>query len=481
MPTPRHRGPRERTVLAGLLLIALGSVVLAAATLGGPQSASAATAVPKASCKRIDPNLVRGLCLQYVARSGVGYTWIGSYRADDGKVFFCIDYLYDSRIVSRAPVVGTEDLENQLGARIGGAEVAALNYLISTWAPHGSTGTDDHDAAIALIIREVMSDSVRVDGTVVYRPGLKVGGSVAAPVGGLSGGVLGLARSLWAKASRYAGPGQLVLTGPANARVELGDTQEYRVAVVSASAHAIPGLEVSFRCSGPIRCPRAVTTATSAVTVPVTPTAVGVATIRATVSAPAGDGKLLQLTSWRTHAGRYATDNGVQRGWIGQRNTATARAAVEARIVKVPPPPRLPQRNRPSLHTAVPAGHVLVGGAVHDVVAVGGLPDGASVRVGWTLLGPLASRGDSCAGLDWSRAPALARGSFVVEHDGRYATEPVHVRVPGCLTFAETLAATATTSTVTSPPGQPSETVLVTRPRIPVVPEVPSGPARGGR
>ena len=50
-------------------------------------TASAATAVPKASCKRIDPNLVRGLCLRYVARSGVGYTWIGIILIIVGLLF----------------------------------------------------------------------------------------------------------------------------------------------------------------------------------------------------------------------------------------------------------------------------------------------------------------------------------------------------------------------------------------------------------
>lgn len=592
MPTPRHRAPRPRSILLSILLVVLGSTVLTVASPGGPPTAAAAVPVAKSACSRIDPNLVNGLCLQYVASGRTAYTWIGSYRADNGKVFFCIDYLYDSRIVARAPVVGTDRLQNQLGRSIGDAEVAALNYLISTWAPHGSTGSNQRDAAIALIIREVMSDGIRPDGTVVYPRHLRVGGTVAAPTGGLPGPVLELARTMWHQASRYRGPGRLVLTGRGSGMLELGDSRQYRVSVESATRHPIPGLTVRFSCSGPIRCPRPVITKTEPVAVTVTPTDLGRAVIKARAWAPDGDGKLLRMTTWRTHGGSTASDHGVQRGWIAQRNSTVAQDSVQARIVKGTPtvttrtsaavasprteladevtvsglpsgseqqvtatlfgplpsapdgdsctdevkagqvtfvvdhngtvttptlqvdqpgyyvwtesmpgddltnpvttpcgiveettvvkqPPVTPRP--PTVHTVASASHLLVGDPVHDLVTVADLADGVSVEVGWTLLGPLAPRGGSCAGLDWAGAPALASGSFTADHSGSYTTRPTRVRVPGCLTFTEHLPATPAGPAVDTTPGETSETFLVTRPVVPVVPEIPSGPARGGR
>jgi hypothetical protein len=593
MSTPRHRALRRRSLIASLLLVLVGSLVLTFFSPGGPPMASAATEVPKSACTKFDPNLVNGMCLKYTAKSGTGYTWIGSYRADDGKVFFCIDYLYDSRIVSSAPVVDTDPLINQLGRRIGHDEVAALNYLISTWAPHGSTGSNERDAAIALIIREVMSDAVRPDGTVVYKPGLKVGGTVAAPTGGLSGGMLTTARAMWSDASRYRGPGTVRLDGPKNGELTLGETQEYRVSVLSAGHRPIPGLKVSLACYGPITCPSSVTTRTSAVTVKVTPSAVGKASIKATTSAPSGVGKLLRLDGWHTHGGSTAADAGVQRGWIGQRNRSAAEAKVEAQIVKGTPTvttrtsaatalpgtalsdlvtvtglpsgstqqviatlfgpfgsqpdaeactertragqvtfpvtkngtvttptvsveepgyyvwtesmpgddltnpvttacgiaeettvvqkPRTRAPRTPAVHTVASARHVLVGDPVHDQVTVGGLLAGSVVTVGWTLLGPVAPVHGSCHDATWSSAKVLASGSFRASHNGRYRTEPVKVRVPGCVTFVERLAATATTAAVRTRAGEAAETVLVTRPPTPVVPEIPSGPFVRGR
>ncbi|RNL78232.1 hypothetical protein [Nocardioides marmorisolisilvae] len=593
MPTPRHRALRQRSIIVSVLLVLLGSLVLTFASPGGPPFASAATEVSKTTCKKFDPNLVNGMCLKYTAKSGTGYTWIGSYKADNGKVFFCIDYLYDSRIVSSASVVDTNPLMNQLGKKIGAAEVAALNYLISTQAPNGSTGSDGKDAAIALIIREVMSDAIRPDGTVVYKPGLKVGGTVAAPTGGLSGSMLTIARSMWDDASRYRGPGTLVLDGGKQTQIELGDTQEYQVSVLSAGHHPIPGLKVSLACYGPITCPSSVTTKTSAVTVKVTPTAVGQASIKATTSAPSGNGELLRLDGWHTHGGSTAADNGVQRGWIGQRNRTAAEAKVETEIVKGTPtvttrtsaPTALPGTSladlvtvsglpsgstqqvtatlfgpfpsrptaqsctaeaktgevtfqvakngtfttptvkiddpgyyvwtesmpgddlanpvttpcgiadettvverpktlaprRPTVHTVASSQHVRVGDPLRDLVDISGLTAKSEITVGWQLLGPVAPRSGSCARLSWSKAKVAASGSFKAPRDGRYLTTAVKVGVPGCFTYTEHVAATTTTTAVRTKPGEASETVLVTRPATPVVPEIPSGPASRGR
>jgi hypothetical protein len=135
----------------------------------------------------------------------------------------------------------------------------------------------------------------------------------------------------------------------------------------------------------------------------------------------------------------------------------------------------------PTVHTIASAKHLLVGSPVHDLVEVAGLTDGSSVTVRWTLLGPIAPRHGSCARLNWSRARVLASGSFRSARNGRYATTPVKVTSPGCVTFTEQLAPTATTTAVSTRPGEAAETVLVTRPATPVVPEIPSGPASSGR
>ncbi len=82
-------------LLAGTL-----SVVAVPAAVTPP--AQAATRLDKADCRAIDPNLVNGVCLRYRTGDRTALTWIGSYRAPDGRVFFCIDFLYDSRMPARA-------------------------------------------------------------------------------------------------------------------------------------------------------------------------------------------------------------------------------------------------------------------------------------------------------------------------------------------------------------------------------------------
>src|SRR5689334_16361104 len=455
MPTPRHRSPRQRSIIASILLVVLGALIWIIASPGQPL-ANAATPAPKSACTRFDPNLVNGVCLKYQGRSGTGYSWIGSYRADDGKVFFCIDYLYDSRIVSSAAVVGTQPLQNQLGRRIGDAEVAALNYVISTWAPHGSTGSDQTDAAIALIIREVMSDAIQPDGTVTYQPGLKVGGTVAAPIGGLPGDLLAVARSMWSKASLYRGPARLVLAGGSHGQLELGQSEDYQVSVLTAANHPVPGLVVTFACTGPIRCPQSVRTRAVPVTITLTPTALGKASIKATTSFPAADGKLLKLPTWRTHGGSTASGHGVQRGWIGQRNNALAEASLEAQIVKGTPE----ILTRTSHEIAAP------GTSLTDAVTVSGLPAGTTQQVTATLFGPMTAPpgADSC-----TEELKVGQVSFEVAANGTVTTPPVTVSEPGYYVWTESMPGDVRTNPVTTPCGITEETTVVQKPQPPTL------------
>ncbi|MCW2857703.1 MAG: hypothetical protein JWR52_3318 [Marmoricola sp.] len=582
---------RRRSVLVALLLVITGTFALIVVSPGALRPAAAASVVPQASCRAANPNLVHGVCLKYASRSGTGFTWIGTLRADNGRVFFCIDYLYDSRIAGNATVIGTHGLVNQFGSHVGAAEVAALNEVISRWAAHGSTGSDNRDAAIGLIIREVMSDGTRSDGTVVYPRGLRVGGTVLAPVGGLSGPVLDLARSMWAQGSAQRGPWRVSLTTSSAAGLPLGTTRSYRISVVSSSNRLVTGARVTFTCTGPITCPGPLTTTAAGSTVAVRPTAMGPYSIRATVTGPAADGTLYRVGTWRTHGGTAARDNGVQRGWIAKNAPASATVSATSVVVKGTPQvattasvanavPGTPLRDlvsvtslpagyqqtatatlygpfdaqpgatscildrivgrvsfplvangslttpavtvtepgyyvwteslpgdvrtnpvttacglsaettlvrpapvtatTPRVHTVASGQHALVGGRVHDDVRVDGLATGASTPVEWTLLGPIAPRQGSCAGLDWSHAPVLARGSFVVTHDGTWRTADTVLRAPGCVTYAERLVGSPTSAAVSTQPGVAAETVLVTRPVTQIVPEIPSGPFSAG-
>ena len=569
-----------RTLVVLVLLVA--GLVLAPVPGGQLPPAEAATPVAHEHCRRVDPNLVRGVCLRYRARTGSAYTWIGTYRASNGRVFFCIDYLYDSRISGKPTIRSTQGLVNQLGRKIGDAEVAALNYLVSTWAAHGSTGSDTRDAAIALIIRELMSDGVRPDGTVVYPRGLKVGQRVRPPIGGLRGPVMVQAQQMWSEASRYRGGYRLSLTSSRTGPVELGTSRRYAVAVRSAAGHRVPGVTVRFTCTGPVRCPATATTAAKPVAVVLTPRSTGESTVTATAAGPAADGRIYQVGGWHTHGGSSARERGVQRGWIAERRPMTARVRASAEIVKgtpvvltrashttaqpgtllhdvvtvsklpagylqtvtahlygpfaQPPGPgscaptsrvgsvgftvdhngefrtpgvsvvrpgyytwteELPGDRRthpvltpcgvveettlvvprtPVVLTQVSAQRALVGRSVHDTVLLSGLAATDRVLVRWTLHGPLSPRDGSCRGLDWSGSGVLDRGEFLARGSGRFRTASTLLRKPGCVTYSESVAASTTTTAVTSPPGLVTETALVTRPVIPVVPEIPSGP-----
>lgn len=564
-----------------------GMLVFAPFPSGRLPAAEAATVVSHDHCRQLDPNLVRGACLRYQSRSGTAYTWIGTYRASNGRIFFCIDYLYDSRIAGRPTIKPTDGLVNQLGKRIGDAEVAALNYIVSTWAAHGSTGSDSRDAAIALIIRELMSDGVRPDGTVVYPRGLKVSQPVKPPIGGLGGAIMSQARQMWVEASRYRGGYRLTLTTAQAGAIKLGTARVYSVSVLSAAGERVPGVGVRFACTGPVVCPGPTTTQTVPVNLAITPRDVGEFTITAAATGPAADGQIYRVGGWHTHGGGTAADRGVQRGWIAERSTMNAKVVATAEIVKGTPtvitsashpvagagtalhdlvtvaklPPGYRQQvtanlygpfatrpgitsctaasktgsvtftvdrngdfrtpditvdqpgyyvwtealpgdartnpvttpcgvveettqilaRPPVLGTQASTQRTLVGRTIFDTVLVSGLAASDQVVVRWALLGPLSPRNGSCAGLDWSHAGVLDRGEFVARGSGRFRTRTTVLRVPGCVTYSEQVAATGTTLPASSPPGLRTETALVTRPVTPIVPEIPSGPVVLGR
>lgn len=401
----------------------------------------------KAACRRYDPNLVNGVCMEYRSRSGLSYTWLGTYRAPDGKVFFCIDYLYDSRLPRRARLVSTARLTNQLGHRIGAREVAALNYVISTYAGRGSTGSDTADAAIALIVRQVMSDGRRSDGTVVYPQGLKVGARVKASAGSPPARVLRRANTMWAAASRYYGPSTLSISpsGPVKARV--GKSRTYWISLRSASGHLVPDEPVRISCDGPVRCPALVVTRTRPVTVRVTPRAVGRYTLRAAASAPGKAGVLYQAPGWSSHGGSTATSNGIQRGWIARGNTTVAKVSAVAKIDKA----------KPAVTTVTSAPTVTAGTAISDTVTVTGLRAGYDQRVRASLWGPFPAQPGPTSCVPGALA---GRVEFDVSGNGTYRTPEIVVAVPGYYTWTEQLPGDAETEPVSTVCGLVPETTV---------------------
>ncbi len=432
-------------LMAGLLLMVSPS--------GAPPAQAAA--VSKSHCKRIDPNLVNGVCLRYpTPRGGSGYTWIGTYRAANGRIFFCIDYLYDSRLPTRAETKSTADLRNQMGDRVRKQEVAALNYLISRWAGDVSTGSDTRDAAIALIIREVMSDGIRGDGVVVYPRGLRVGQPVRRPRGGLSDAVMGEAQQMWKAASKFYGGYRLEMT-TRQEQLRLGRTRTYRTSVWSAAGKRVPGVQMRFRCTGPITCPEAKRSKTRPVRVTVKPRGTGQFRIKAIASGPAADGKLYVVSSWRGHSGHQARRAGTQRGWIAQENTAKAVVTDRASVKK----------GRPQVRTVTSEALVVPGATIHDLVTVRGLPQGYRQQVVARLFGPYPKQPGP---QDCAASELADEVTFEVNGDGTYQTPSVVVPHVGYYVWTEALPGDERTVPVTTPCGVAEETTRVEKltPRV---------------
>ena len=454
MSHPRPRPTVVRFAVLTFLIALIGALVGGAQVRAQPaspaQPLTPSRQVAAQQCRHIDPNLVDGACLRYHSGGHSWFTWIGTYRARGGRVFFCIDYLYDSRLPGSARLVSTRRLVNQLGDRVGDPEVAALNYVISTWAGRGSTGSSVRDAAIALIIREVMSDGVRGDGTVVYPGGLRVGGAVRTPRGGLSTTIMRAAQRMWTAGSRFHGPYEVSLVSRDKPPLELGQSRTYRLSVRAASGRRVPGLPVSMECSGPIRCPHHVTSSRHAVPISVTPRGTGRFTLRAEATGPAPDGRLYVLRGWHTHPGARARDAGTQRGWIAQPTTARTAVAASAIIVKA----------QPEVSTTTSDQLVLPGAAITDQVVVSGLPTAYSHDATATLYGPYVQPPTTA---DCSSGDAAGQVRFRIDHNGTYVTPGVTVDGVGYYTWTETLPGDRWTEPVTTPCGIVAETTLVHR------------------
>lgn len=437
-----------------MLIAGTGSLVSVATPTAG--AVTPAVVVPTSHCARFDPNLGSGACLKYQARSGTAYTWSGTYRASNGVSFYCIDYLYDSRISATSVRVSTTGLRNQLGRLIGASEVAALNYMISTHAPNGTTGSATSNAAIALIIREVMSDGIRNDGTVVYPPGLKVHGTVKPLPGGAPSAIMSVAQKWWTEASQRRGPWSVRLAAEtAGSTVPLGRSARYRVRVISADRRALPGVVVTFSCSGPITCPPRLTTTTTPAMVTVTPQGLGNYEVTAHVSGPSPQGQLLK-GAWAPHGGTTAINDGVQRGWIVRLVNTSASATGAAEIVKATP--RVLTQAQP---TARP------GDALTDLVTVSDLPAGYDHPMTATLYGPFESAPTSASCTLDKVAGAV---TVPLRANGSVRTPSIKVPAVGYYVWTESLPGDGRTNGVDTACGIAEETTLVkSAPRISTV------------
>lgn len=437
-------------------MLVVGTGSLTSVGVPAAEAITPAVVVAASTCARFDPNITSGACLKYQARSGTAYTWIGTYRASNGERFYCIDYLYDSRISSTSVRVSTAGLRNQLDRPVGAAEVAALNYMISTHAPDGTAGSAEGNAAIALVIREVMSDGIRNDGTIVYPPALRIHGTVKSLPGGMPSAILSLAQRWWTEATQRRGPWSVRLDPmTSGATVPLGKSASYRVRVISADPRTLAGVVVTFACSGPITCPSRLTTSSTPSIVTVTPQALGTYVITAQASGPGAQGQLLK-GPWAPHGGTTATNNGVQRGWIVQRVDARASARGAAEIVKANP--RVVTQAQPTAR---------LGDALTDLVTVSDLPAGYDHPVTATLYGPFPSAPTATSCTSDKVAGTV---TVPVRANGSVRTPPIQVSAVGYYVWTESLPGDTNTNGVETPCGIAEETTLVKSvPRIATV------------
>ncbi len=91
----------------------------------------------------------------------------------------------------------------------------------------------------------------------------------------------------------------------------------------------------------------------------------------------------------------------------------------------------------------------------------GAVPTGTTVPVTWTLYGPVAPSGASCAGVSWSSAPVFATGTVSLTSATMQTPASPPVTAAGCYAYAESWATTGAVAGDSVAPGAPAEIVLV--------------------
>ncbi|MBV9592299.1 MAG: hypothetical protein JO147_00675 [Actinobacteria bacterium] len=128
--------------------------------------------------------------------------------------------------------------------------------------------------------------------------------------------------------------------------------------------------------------------------------------------------------------------------------------------VRVIPP--VTTKSHPSIGTTISAQTVKAGSPIHDEITVSDAA-GATLTVSWQLLGPVQPvTAGTCEGVDWAALTPITSGTVMVSDSGSVVTPDFVVSLPGCYTYVESAAETATTQSVQTTPGLTPETVLVT-------------------
>lgn len=116
--------------------------------------------------------------------------------------------------------------------------------------------------------------------------------------------------------------------------------------------------------------------------------------------------------------------------------------------------------NTPTIATVASANAGMPGDIVHDTVTISGIGSAASTYT-WSLLGPVSPVNGSCAAVVWAGADVLATDDIDIDGDDVYQTPDVSLDLPGCYTYAGSIAATPSSGFAAQAPGVPAETVLV--------------------
>ncbi len=128
----------------------------------------------------------------------------------------------------------------------------------------------------------------------------------------------------------------------------------------------------------------------------------------------------------------------------------------------------------PVLATSASASSDGPGATASDLITVSGAGSFAGT-VHWKLVGPLATSGPNCDGLDWSAAATVAQGEFPIAGDGAAPTPGTKLEAPGCYGYEVTVEGPHLV-TVTSARGSAGETVLIKAPTPPTPPTSPTPP-----
>jgi hypothetical protein len=195
----------------------------------------------------------------------------------------------------------------------------------------------------------------------------------------------------------------------------------------------------------------------------------GAAVFASGTTAVPGDGTVTTGPATPTAAGCY--------GWTDSLSSTTSGAFPSPVVASagVVNEVTLVSLYQPMIVTASTAAAVSGGTDFSDAVTVSDSGIGVSpasppsAELTWTLIGPIAAIHGKCTAVAWSAAPQVATGTITVTGDGTYSTPTTGISKQGCYTFFESLAATPDSAKAFTLPGDPLETVQLSRDGTPVL------------